>query len=78
MCISAVFGLTTHCSSLTVTLILTLRKFLSLLFSIVYFNNAFTIPHWIGTMLVFTGTLIFTETFTKIRQALSTSDKKDK
>lgn len=34
---------------------------MSLLFSIVYFNNPFTIYHWVGTTLVFIGTLIFTE-----------------
>lgn len=61
LCISSVFVLTTECSSLTVTLVVTLRKFVSLLFSIVYFNNPFTIYHWIGTTLVFVGTLIFTE-----------------
>lgn len=61
VCISSVFVLTTECSSLTVTLVVTLRKFVSLLFSIVYFNNPFTVYHWIGTTLVFIGTLIFTE-----------------
>lgn len=61
MCIGSVFVLTTECTSLTVTLVVTLRKFVSLLFSIVYFNNPFTMYHWIGTTLVFLGTLIFTE-----------------
>lgn len=61
LCISSVFVLTTECASLTVTLVVTLRKFISLLFSIVYFQNPFTIHHWIGTALVFLGTLIFTE-----------------
>lgn len=61
LCISSVFVLTTECTSLTVTLVVTLRKFISLLFSIVYFNNPFTIYHWIGTALVFLGTMIFTE-----------------
>jgi UDP-xylose/UDP-N-acetylglucosamine transporter B4 len=61
LCISSVYVLTTECSSLTVTLVVTLRKFVSLLFSIVYFSNPFTIYHWIGTLLVFIGTIIFTE-----------------
>merc|ERR1711922_19498 len=59
ICISAVFILTTECASLTVTLVVTLRKFGSLLFSIWYFHNPFTIHHWLGTILVFTGTLVF-------------------
>jgi len=59
ICISAVFILTTECASLTVTLVVTLRKFGSLLFSIWYFNNPFTVYHWLGTILVFSGTLVF-------------------
>ena len=73
MCINSVFYLTTECASLTVTLIVTLRKFTSLLFSIVYFQNPFTTLHWIGTILVFTGTLIFTETVQKVQKALSSN-----
>ena len=60
VCISSVFVLTTECTSLTVTLVLTLRKFVSLIISIIYFQNPFTIWHWIGTILVFYGTLMFT------------------
>ncbi|XP_045482691.1 UDP-xylose and UDP-N-acetylglucosamine transporter [Harmonia axyridis] len=60
-CISSVYILTTECTSLTVTLVLTLRKFMSLVISIVYFKNPFTLYHWFGTLLVFAGTLIFTE-----------------
>ncbi|XP_013144061.1 PREDICTED: UDP-xylose and UDP-N-acetylglucosamine transporter [Papilio polytes] len=65
LCISAVYVLTTECASLTVTLTVTLRKFVSLLFSIMYFRNPFTLGHWIGTLLVFIGTLIFTEILQK-------------
>ena len=34
-------------------------QFASLLFSIWYFHNPFTPHHWIGTALVFAGTLVF-------------------
>ncbi|XP_020283977.1 UDP-xylose and UDP-N-acetylglucosamine transporter-like isoform X2 [Pseudomyrmex gracilis] len=78
MCISSVFVLTTECSSLTVTLVITLRKFLSLLFSIVYFKNPFTIYHWIGTLLVFVGTIIFTEVVPKITESLRSVSKTKK
>ncbi|XP_066593989.1 UDP-xylose and UDP-N-acetylglucosamine transporter-like [Prorops nasuta] len=70
VCISSVFVLTTECSSLAVTLVITLRKFFSLIFSIVYFKNPFTLHHWIGTILVFLGTIIFTELLPKILQNL--------
>ncbi|XP_011310006.1 UDP-xylose and UDP-N-acetylglucosamine transporter [Fopius arisanus] len=80
MCIASVFVLTTECTSLTVTLVVTLRKFVSLLFSIMYFRNSFSIYHWLGTILVFSGTIIFTEVVSKLRSSLSpqTDDKKVK
>lgn len=63
VCIRAVFILTTECTSLTVTMVVTLRKFVSLIFSIWYFQNPFTLCHWIGTGCVFFGTFLFTELF---------------
>ncbi|XP_048409864.1 UDP-xylose and UDP-N-acetylglucosamine transporter [Stegostoma tigrinum] len=61
ICIRGVFILTTECTSLTVTLVVTLRKFISLIFSIVYFKNPFTFWHWFGTVVVFIGTLTYAE-----------------
>ena len=58
-CIRSVFILTTECSSLIVTLVITLRKFVSLIISIIYFQNEFTLYHWIGTTAVFLGTFLF-------------------
>ncbi|KAF7990781.1 hypothetical protein HCN44_000586 [Aphidius gifuensis] len=78
MCISSVFVLTTECSSLTVTLVVTLRKFISLIFSIIYFQNSFSIYHWIGTVLVFVGTMIFTEIITKIYNQFGNKTKEQK
>lgn len=76
LCISGVFILTTECASLTVTLIITIRKFLSLLFSIWYFQNPFTIGHWIGTLLVFGGTLLFSDVPTLLRAKIVGEEKK--
>ena len=59
LCICSVYDLIMHCNSLSVTLCLTNRKFLSLLFSIFYFGNPFTIWHWNGTLIVFGGTICF-------------------
>ena len=60
VCIRGVFILTTECPSLIVTLVVTLRKFVSLLFSIFYFQNPFTLYHWVATAMVFMGTALFT------------------
>ncbi|CAL7948766.1 unnamed protein product [Xylocopa violacea] len=78
MCISSVFVLTTECTSLAVTLVITLRKFFSLIFSIIYFKNPFTIYHWIGTILVFVGTVIFTEILVKIADYMQSTQKTKK
>lgn len=70
VCISSVYFLTAECSSLVVTLVVTLRKFASLLFSVIYFSNPFTVMHWFGTLLVFIGTVIFTELDKKVLSSL--------
>ena len=74
LCISSVFVLTSECASLTVTLVVTLRKFFSLLFSIWYFDNPFTVVHWIGTFLVFSGTLIFSDVYGMIMKSKQKSE----
>ncbi|TNN82132.1 UDP-xylose and UDP-N-acetylglucosamine transporter [Liparis tanakae] len=78
VCIRGVFILTTECASLTVTLVVTLRKFLSLIFSILYFQNPFTEWHWVGTGVVFLGTLLYTEVWSSVRAALRGPDVKEK
>ncbi|EEB20261.1 UDP-galactose transporter, putative [Pediculus humanus corporis] len=75
VCISSVFYLTSNCSSLVVTLVLTLRKFLSLLFSVLYFKNPFTLAHWLGTIFVLIGTIIFTELHKKIYNMTISKDE---
>ena len=62
-CIKSVFVLTTECTSLTVTLVITIRKFLTLLVSIFYFGNDFSFFHWMGTFMVFSGALLYAEMF---------------
>ncbi|RXG53879.1 UDP-xylose and UDP-N-acetylglucosamine transporter, partial [Armadillidium vulgare] len=76
ICIGSVFTLTSECAALTVTLVLTLRKFMSLLFSIFYFSNPFTLYHWMGSFLVFGGTLAFSDIFSKSK--VSTTKKTQK
>ncbi|NWZ38181.1 S35B4 protein, partial [Brachypodius atriceps] len=71
VCIRGVFILTTECTSLTVTLVVTLRKFVSLIFSILYFRNPFTGWHWLGTAFVFVGTLMYTEVWNSLRPLLA-------
>ncbi|KAI7862866.1 UAA transporter [Spinellus fusiger] len=59
ICIAGVNRMTSMSTSLTLNLILNLRKFTSLLISIVYFKNAFGMYAQLGTALVFLGTLVY-------------------
>ena len=52
--------MTAIASSLTLNLVLNLRKFTSLLISILYFNNDFGVGAQMGTGLVILGTIVYT------------------
>ena len=69
--------LTTEFSSLSVTLVVTLRKFVSLMISIFFFKNPFTVYHWISTVLVFSGTFIFLDLHNRLLQ-IWTPEKEEK
>ncbi|KAK5971456.1 UDP-xylose and UDP-N-acetylglucosamine transporter [Trichostrongylus colubriformis] len=59
ICINNVYRLTALTTSLNVTMVITLRKFLSLFVSFVVFNNSFNILHFVGATFVFLGSLMF-------------------
>ncbi|KAG2207490.1 hypothetical protein INT47_004238 [Mucor saturninus] len=59
VCIAGVNRMTSVATSLTLNLVLNLRKFTSLIFSILYFQNDFGFGAKIGSALVFFGTLIY-------------------
>ena len=69
ICVRSIYYLLSEWTSLAVTLVTTLRKFLSLLLSIVLFDNEFTRTHWYSTMLVFFGSALFSEIIKLPREA---------
>ncbi|XP_047525964.1 UDP-xylose and UDP-N-acetylglucosamine transporter-like [Pieris napi] len=73
-CANSVHILGTKESSVTVTFILTVRKFVSLIISSVVFKNSLTIYHVVGTVLVVIGTYFYF--FVNKQQPLSSSKKK--
>lgn len=77
MCINFVYRLNATFESLTVTMIVTVRKFLSLLISILWFRNPFTLAHWVGATLVFTGILAFADIWTDFTGEAKENKKKD-
>eukprot|EP01138_Halocafeteria_seosinensis_P006557 gb/GECG01006703.1/.p1 GENE.gb/GECG01006703.1/~~gb/GECG01006703.1/.p1 ORF type:complete len:436 (+),score=25.59 gb/GECG01006703.1/:1-1308(+) len=72
ICLSGVFRLFSHADALTATLVMTVRKCLSLLLSVKLFDNTFTDLHWIGASLVFSAALYYSTT----PSATSNSGKK--
>ncbi|KAJ1967639.1 golgi uridine diphosphate-N- acetylglucosamine transporter, partial [Dimargaris xerosporica] len=61
MCAIGVNQLTARASSLTVNLVLNLRKLISLVLSVILFNNPFSHQAKLGCMLVFLGTFIYSQ-----------------
>lgn len=59
ICIRGVYLLIGNSGPVTATLVLTCRKFVSLIISIALFNNPWTNAHWLGSVLVFGGTLVY-------------------
>ncbi|XP_075989037.1 UDP-xylose and UDP-N-acetylglucosamine transporter-like [Anticarsia gemmatalis] len=67
-CTHSVHELATKETSVTVTFILTLRKFVSLLISSIVFKNNLTVYHVIGTVLVALGTYVYFDFFSNRKQ----------
>jgi len=59
ICVRGVYTLTSITTSVTVNLVLSIRKFLSLTFSVLYFHNPFTLNQTLGSLLVFLGTFLY-------------------
>jgi len=59
VCILGVYMLTETAGTLTTTLTITIRKFVSLVLSILYFKNPFSSAHWTGSALVFLGGMVY-------------------
>lgn len=63
LCVSGVTRLSSKCTSVTLNLVLTVRKFVSLLLSVLFFNHTFGVDNWIGAGLVMLGTVIYSYEF---------------
>lgn len=64
-CISGVHKLSSLSNSVTLNLVLTLRKSVSLLLSVAFFGHPFGIQDWVGALFAFVGTLIYSIPDTK-------------
>ena len=60
VCISGVHATVHSLGSMRSAVVMTIRKFISLILSIIVFAHDFGYKHAIGTVLVITGTLVHT------------------
>lgn len=61
MCIKGVFRLSANYSPLTVTIVLSVRKFLSVVISATWFGNPWTYLHSIATVAIFGGVFMYSQ-----------------
>uniref|UniRef100_A0AC34Q8N9 UDP-xylose and UDP-N-acetylglucosamine transporter n=1 Tax=Panagrolaimus sp. JU765 TaxID=591449 RepID=A0AC34Q8N9_9BILA len=76
ICIRSIYRLTSVVSSLSVNMILALRKFLNLLFSAWIFNNELNLSHWLAAAMIIGGTCAFYNTFGQIKEHLTSKNAK--
>ncbi|CAG8460898.1 14551_t:CDS:2 [Ambispora leptoticha] len=77
VCVSGVHRLNSRSTALTLNLVLNLRKFTSLMISVWYFDNEFTIGMMIGGILVFLGTFLYSissSRSTKAKELVNTDE----
>ncbi|XP_041974665.1 UDP-xylose and UDP-N-acetylglucosamine transporter-like [Aricia agestis] len=67
-CAQSVHELAAKETSMTVTFILTIRKFVSLLISSIFFKNNLTMLHVVGTVFVVVGTYFYFDFFSARKQ----------
>eukprot|EP01130_Rhizamoeba_saxonica_P012804 TRINITY_DN5440_c0_g1_i1.p1 TRINITY_DN5440_c0_g1~~TRINITY_DN5440_c0_g1_i1.p1 ORF type:complete len:300 (-),score=37.45 TRINITY_DN5440_c0_g1_i1:63-962(-) len=59
LCVKGVHNVNKLLGSVACTLVTTVRKFISLVFSVIYFQNPFTVAHWVGSISVFLGAFLY-------------------
>lgn len=77
-CVSGVQRLSSMSTALTLNLVLTIRKMLSIIFSVVYFRQPVTFNFLVGTFLAFGGTFIYSIASLKYRPASNLKSPKKK
>ncbi|KAI8064782.1 UAA transporter [Gongronella butleri] len=78
VCIAGVNRMTALCTSLTLNLVLNLRKYASLVISVAYFDNEFGTMAKLGTCIVILGTGIYTWAGLPAKKPISTANGSSK
>ncbi|ORY72874.1 UDP-xylose and UDP-N-acetylglucosamine transporter-like protein [Neocallimastix californiae] len=78
ICVSGVQKLSSLCSSVTLNLILNIRKFISLLISVIFFDNPFSSWSWFGSIFVFIGVVWYVKASDMKKKKEKEAEKKNK
>ncbi|ORX47883.1 hypothetical protein BCR36DRAFT_330063 [Piromyces finnis] len=78
ICVSGVQKLSSICSSVTLNLILNVRKFISLLISVIFFKNPFSKMSWFGSIFVFAGVIWYVKASDMLKKKEKTKEIKKK
>lgn len=76
ICVSGVQKLSSICTSVTLNLILNIRKFVSLLISVIFFNNPFSLLSWFGSIFVFLGVVWYVKASDIVKKKAKEDEKK--
>jgi len=68
VCLKGVFRTSSIVSPLTLTIILSVRKFLSIIFSVVWFRNSWTALHSMAVVLIFGGAFAYSQAPEGVRE----------
>jgi len=60
LCIKGIYEFISVTNSLTGSFVMTIRKFVLVVVSVLVFENTFTLAHWLSVLLVLIGTLLYT------------------
>lgn len=77
LCISGVYAFQAVAGAVSLNFVLTIRKFISLVFSVWYFGNSFSNTHWLGSVLVFLGIFVYSG-ITDLKTWRREEEKKEK
>lgn len=75
ICLTGVNILSSHTSALTLSVVLLVRKFISLLLSVIFFNNSLSKTSYIGITIVFFGAFLYSLGGRKVKSEKTSSNK---
>ena len=78
VCIKGVYILVARTSSLATTVILSCRKFASIVFNVYIFKTVFTPWHYVGTLMVIAGSLLYATSKRPVSSTRSDDEEKKK